>query len=218
MPSILHRILVMTDTPETGYRGAGHPTSSAIAAFVDRRLHGEEREALLAHFASCTECRREMTDVRAAVGMTARQARTGGMVIARWPVVVAGLAAVLLLAVRLPRTGPVRAADAPPITRTPASEPVVDPALLGVVAPLDEQPLAADRMLAWHAGGGDATYQVTVQDSTGAAVWSASLADTSVGIPDSARLVTGARYFWSVDVRRADGSTSRSGVHRFVAP
>lgn len=213
---ILHHISVMTDTRDTIADAAGHPTSSAIAAFVDRSVHGAERDALLAHFASCAECRREMTDVRAAVAKSgSRQYGAVGMR-ARWPVALAGIAALLLVAIVLPRTSRLPD-DGVPVTRTPDVEPLTDAATLAIVAPVEGDTLTADRTLSWHSGGTDATYLVTVQDSTGSAVWSASLADTNIVLPDSARLVTGARYFWSVDVRRADGSASRSGVHRFVA-
>ncbi len=212
-----HPCLLMTDTNASASDSAGHPASDAIAAFVDRCVNDAERDRLLAHFASCAACRREMADVREAVTTAGREQRAGGAVSRRWPVLMVGLAAVLLLAIGLPRRTPIRVVGPEPVTRTPIAEPVTDPASLAVVAPMEGQALGVDRSLRWHTGGVDATYEVTVQDSAGAPIWSASLTDTIVVVPDSARLVAGAGYFWSVDVRRADGSTSRSGVHRFVA-
>lgn len=217
MRLFLHPLLIMTEPRGSAPHADGHPTSEAIAAFVDRCVNGTERDLLLAHFASCAECRREMTDVRTAVNASSGRRGVGDTVITRWPVLMASVAAALLLAVGLPRLTPERAASPALVTRTPAAQSLTDPASLVVVSPVDGDTLPEARVLAWRAGGADATYEITVQDSTGALVWSATLADTTAVMPDSARLVGGARYFWSVDVRRADGGASRSGVHRFFA-
>lgn len=211
----------MTDAHGTAFHAGAHPDGSTIAAFVDRALTDHERSALLAHFASCSDCRREMTDVQAAVLATARPASTSRGRSWRWLVPLAA-AAVLILAVRPPRPSPVPAGDAPSRVRGadagPAADGAAEPGRLAVVEPADGDTLGGERLLAWRAGGADATYEVTVQDSSGASVWNAPLSDTTTAIPAGTPLRKGALYYWSVDVRRADGSTGRSIVHRFVAP
>jgi hypothetical protein len=89
---------------------------------------------------------------------------------------------------------------------------------IAIVAPAEKATLGqAEVKLTWHAAAGGATYTVTVQDSAGTEVWKrASLLDTSVTVPDSARLQPGQFYFWSVDARLADGTTANSGVRTFT--
>lgn len=211
----------MTDAHGTAFLAGGHPDSGTIAAFVDRTLTDHHRTALLAHFASCSDCRREMTDVQSAVLATARPASPSRARSWRWIVPLAAAAA-LVLAVRPPRPSPVPADDVASRVRGadpgPGADPALEPGHVAVVAPADGDTLGGERALAWRAAGADATYQVTVQDSAGTPVWSAPLSDTTAAIPPGTPLQRGALYYWSVDVRRADGSTGRSIVHRFIAP
>jgi hypothetical protein len=57
---------------------------------------------------------------------------------------------------------------------------------------------------------------VTVQDTSGAVIWSASLTDTTASIPPDVRLVGGRKYFWSVDARLGDGASTSTGVRIFT--
>ena len=188
-----------------------HLSSDHLAAFLDGRLTGSDRERAVRHFAGCGECREELTDLRTMLD-TAHGARSRP-----WIAAVAASAAILLVIV-LPRvvtdgTGVnsprVRAEQG---VRLPDGTPAI-----GVVSPTDRATVSPSGVeFVWHPAGAGAMYSVIVQDTAGNHVWSKSLADTSLTLPDSTRLAPGSRYYWSVDARLADGNTAKSGPHSFM--
>lgn len=194
-----------------GEISSDHVSSEHLAAFLDGRLTGSERERAVRHFAGCGECRQELTELREVL------AAPRGAISRRW-IVVGGAVAAIMAFVLVPRvvrddssgeSARIRAEDG---RRLPDGTPGI-----GVVTPDDKARVSPTGLtLAWRPAAGVAMYVVTILDSTGAQVWSHSSADTSVMIPISARLRPGSRYFWSVDARLADGTTAKTGARTFT--
>lgn len=193
--------------------GSEHLTTGQVAAILDERLHESDRTPALAHLAACADCRREVADLHRALRDHTRDRRS----IRPWLVAVSGVAAALIL-IALPagfdRVRP--RYDSPAATRVGGAAPTDRPPWLVIVAPTEGATVDATTTLAWRSGGPDASYLVTVQDTSGAVTWSSTLTDTTVALPASAGLVRGRRYFWSVDARLSDGASATTGVRAFV--
>lgn len=192
-----------------------HVSSLELAAFLDDRLKGEERARVAGHFADCPACRDELVAMRAALGR-----RTETRSARWWPLAAAAAAVLLFVAVpgvlRDSSSGP---ETPPPVTRPGPALPDEASARFAIVVPAEGATLSSSRAtLAWRSAGPSATYLLVIQDSTGSVVWTEELADTSARVPANANLRAGARYYWSVDARLADGSTMKTGVHSFVVP
>lgn len=187
-----------------------HLTSDRVAAFLDGGLDGAERASAVRHFAECAECRRELAELRGVLD-SAHRPRSRG-----WVAAAAGVAAILAFTL-LPRLS---SNDNPEAGLTRAVEnqrAIGGSSVIGFRSPGDSAIVAASGLeLVWETAGQGATYLVTVLDSLGSIAWSRTLTDTSVAVPDSARLTTGSRYFWSVDARLADGRTAKTGVRHFT--
>lgn len=189
---------------------SGHLASELFAAFLDGRLTGADRERAVRHFAQCAECRLELTELRGMLDARARKPR-------RWIASAVGIAAILAFAM-IPRVmsdggegaARVRAENSARLTDAAPS--------IAVVTPEDGATVQAARLrLSWRSAGTGAAYTVTVQDSSGTEVWArTSWSDTTVSLPDDVRLRSGSQYFWSVDARRADGNTAKTGVRTFT--
>ena len=191
----------------------GHLSSEQLAAYLDGRLTGSDRDRAVRHFAGCDECRSELTELRGMLAATRPHSR-------RWGGAVAAVAAAAIVAVlTIPRlmndgtgteSGRVRAADSP---RPPQAGSVIV-----TVAPADQALVPASGVrLSWRSAGNGATYTVIVQDSSSNEVWRrTALSDTSIAIPDSVRLGAGRLFFWSVDARLADGNSAKTGAHTFI--
>ena len=191
-----------------------HLSTDHLAAFLDGRLTGSERERAVLHFASCAECRGELTDLRSMLDTAGR----GGS--RPWIAAVAAVAAsaAILLVIVLPRVGTDGTGVNPPRVRAEQGVRLPDGSqAIGVVSPTDRATVTPSGVqFVWHPAGAGAMYSVIVQDTAGNQVWSKSLADTSLTLPDSARLAPGSKYFWSVDARLADGNTAKSGAYSFT--
>ena len=70
-----------------------HLTSGQVAAILDERLNGSDREPALAHLAECAECRHEMAEMHRALHDRTRERRGAKP----WLIVASGLAAALVL-------------------------------------------------------------------------------------------------------------------------
>jgi hypothetical protein len=206
----------MSDASTPVHDPSAHLNATQVAAFLDGGLRGTEREPVVSHLADCAECRRELVELRGALGaataVSSARRRRGAIAAA----IAAGLVFVLLppLVQRGTR-------EAPSVEATRVGDDPHGTAAVGAfaaLAPADgaELPRGA-RTLVWRAAAVDAMYMVTVQDSAGAVVWSGSMADTSASIPSTTSLMAGQRYFWSVDARLADGATAGTGVRTFTA-
>jgi hypothetical protein len=188
-----------------------HLTSERVAALLEGRLTGVNRERAVSHLAGCDECRQELTELRSVLD-TAHQMRSR-----RWMAAIAAVAAMLAFAI-LPRLTADRTSDGSAgVTRTEDARFPDGTQVIGVVGPSDRALVSPTRVeLTWHQTGAGARYLVSVLDTSGATVWTVSVSDTSVLVPDSARLMTGNRYFWSVDARLANGRTAKTGVFSFT--
>ena len=185
-----------------------HLPVATIAAYVDGVLDAEARAGADRHLAGCAICRSELAQVADLVVdlPTARRGRG-------WPIGAGSLAAagVIALLVALPTRAP----------RMPATERTTRPAAatLEIVAPASEGGDGAlrDGRIVWRAVEPQATYRVTVTDTTGATRWTTETSDTVAVLPSSARLEAGARYYLYVDALRADGWSLQSGPRAFTA-
>ena len=190
-----------------------HLTSGQVAAILDERLNGSDREPALAHLAECAECRHEMAEMHRALHDRTRERRGAKP----WLIVASGLAAALVLL--LVPAGLERARWLPVVaapTRAAGGVPVDVARPIGVVSPAEGAVVTGAATLTWRSAGSGASYIVTVQDTTGAVAWSSSFADTSISIPASAGLISGRQYFWSVDARLSDGASTTTGVRAFT--
>lgn len=174
--------------------GEGHIGEFEMATYLDRRLGAADRDRVEGHLAGCAECRQEMIQVQGLLGRSGRPRRLllgAGLLAA---------AAALILIVLPASVGPVRSGGAPSI--------------LTAYGPTGDVPLSSLRFV-WGAAPGVATYRLTVSGVDGVPLWSGSVADTVMALPDSVRLQADQRYVWFADALLGDGSTRSTGLHEF---
>ena len=199
--------LALVDGRMRDETSTGHLSTEHLAAFLDGRLTGADRERAVRHFAGCAACRSELTELRDLLpGSTSRSRR--------W-VAAAAVAAALVALVMIPQIGntpddsPARVRTESRLAEGSARE-VVSPAERASASPVGVE-------LTWRSIGVGAAYTVTVQDSSGSEVWKRTSApDTSVRIPANTDLRPGRLYFWSVDARLADGTSAKTGARTFT--
>ena len=182
-----------------GPMGSFHLENGRLAAYLDRRLSADERAQVEAHLADCADCRAEVV----ALGRLRRRlARPSPWVIG--PALAAAAVAAFLLLGR-PPAGP---GDAPVLRGGDEVGVTVVP-----VGPGPGAVVAADMLaFTWRATAPDASYHVTLTDSSGALIWSGVTSDSSTTLPGAVRLLAGTRYYWYVDVLLPDGRTGTSGA------
>ncbi len=165
-----------------------------MAAYLDRRLSATDRDRVEGHLAGCADCREELLQVRSLLRRAARPRRliVGASLLAA--------AATLVLIVRPTGIDPVRGGGAP--------------STLTAYGPTGDAALSSLRFV-WGAAPGAATYRLTVSGGDGVPVWSASVADTVMALPDSVTLQADRRYVWIADALLGDGSTRSTGLHEF---
>lgn len=200
-------------------RDTAHLSAERVASYLDDYLTPTERDAALAHFAVCADCRREMTEARrvlttssSAFSPSVRAPRASRRILV---VIPAAVAAVLAFAVVTPRLR--ERSEAIVVTRAPDRVPQSEAvARLATVSPAEDAAFVPGRdSFVWRAATGDAEYRLTVMDGTGGIVWSKSTADTSAMLPGDVRLTSGHEYYWSVDALLADGRSSTTRSHHF---
>ena len=186
-----------------------HLSVDQLAAHLERRLRGTEREAVVAHLVECDACRREYIATAEIVGAARRKWLVGSGI---------GLAAaaVLVFAVlprALPPTETTVARDVPAQRASAPDVPV--PIRLG--APADGERITGSNVrLSWHPDGNDALYRITVLTADGAVVWKAETRDTTVTLPTTTPVAAGATYYWIIDALHADGRVARSPASAFI--
>jgi len=174
--------------------GEGHMDEFELSAYVDHRLGAAERERVERHLVDCTECRQEVLEVG---GLLRRAARPG-----RWILFGTLLASAAALLVFL------RPVEKQPLRATPILP------QLTAYGPTGEAPLAGVRFV-WAGIPGVASYRLMLSSHDGTPIWSVSLADTMVTLPDSVRLQPERAYFWVADALLDDGSTRSTGLREF---
>jgi len=194
-----------------------HLTTGHVAALLDGRLNRTERSMAIAHLSLCVECRHELAELQRALTASSPHGRTRR----RWKVAASAVAAALVFAVLPAAMLSARRSPRVPTAETPATRAAgvsaVDAmASINAIAPADEAEIAVRPEFRWRSAGLGATYLVTVQDTSGAAIWSVTLTDTTAASPPSIPLDPGHRYFWSVDARLADGGSTGTGMRMFT--
>lgn len=178
-----------------------------MAAYLQGKLDGTGRSEAEAHLASCAACRHEAVAVGQLMAMRRRER------IMR-PALGVVAAAVLALAVALPRLRPSDDAGMGDAVRAPALEPA--PAIATITpAPDTVLPAGGAVRFAWHAAPGGSMYRVMLLGESGDLLWSTETGDTIAPLPDDVRLARAGSYFWYVDALSTDGATRTSGARRF---
>jgi hypothetical protein len=182
-----------------------HPSTEAIADFINGRLSPEVRSTVESHFAECRICRQQVVSARRLLD-TYQGRRPLRLMIP--------LAAVaLVLVVFAPRM----------MSRTPASDAMRGRrgsnteglSRLTIVAPRDGDSIVASRvMFVWRNQPGQPLFRLTLTDGV-RELWSVSTSDTSAQLPDSVRLAPARSYSWYIDALGADGRSLTSGTQRF---
>jgi hypothetical protein len=189
---------------------ATHIGPERLSAFLDNDLSPRAREEVVAHFAQCAECRREMTATRELLRQRSKR-RAWYLAPPLLVAVAASIALVVVPSVRRVNNEPrnsIRSSSGATATDVRQS--------IETIAPTNDALLPNDTTrFVWRSIVGGATYRLTIQDSTGTTIWSTSAEDTTAILPDTVRLTPG-EYFWSVAARLPDASSAKTGAHRFV--
>lgn len=163
------------------------PSPEAIDALVAKSGSEESRLATLDHVMACNACRQEFELLRAIQAAAAADAGARPRWRAPWLVAAAVVVAAGVITVtRLNRPNPVRGAGA-----------TADIALVGLVG----------HVLVWRSIPGAVRYDVETVDSSGATVFHAATADTSIALPSTPGGVN-----WWVRATLRDGSERHSAV------
>jgi anti-sigma factor RsiW len=190
---------------------SAHVGPERLAAYLDHELSPAARDDVLAHFAECATCRREMTALRQLI-QERRKRRSWSVAM---PLLAVVAATIVLLVV--PSARRVDNESRSSIRSGTGLTPTDQPPTISPISPADGATLEPrGAVFVWRSLGANATYRFTLQDSTGTTVWSAAAEDTSAALPDSVRLAPG-EYYWSVAARLADAHSAKTGVHRFLA-
>lgn len=182
----------------------GHIMIEQLGAYLERRLTDAERREVEAHLADCPDCRGEVLD--AARILRLRRTRR------YWyftPPAVAAAAGLIVLLGREPQD----TATTEPVVRAGESE------ILGVeaVTPVAGAGVAADSLrFVWQPLAEGARYRFVLATTAGTSVWSLSLADTHVTIPDSVAVTRGETYIWYVDALLLDGRSAKTQERRVL--
>jgi len=173
-----------------------------IAAYLDRRLSGVERERVESHLAGCAECREELVETHKLL----RRARRPRVLFIMGA---AAAAAALTLLV-----GP-GLLQRPTVTADSLLRHDDSPATLVAHGPLGEVRPGPLRFV-WASEPRATTYRLTVAQADGQPVWTRSGSDTAVALPDSVSLTPGGRYLWVADALLDDGGSRSTGLREFV--
>jgi hypothetical protein len=170
--------------------------ADTLGALAEGSLEPATRVAALGHVSSCTLCRQAVASVARALddGLITHEiafVAGHGRRFTPWLRIAVPLAAaaVLVLLLRAP-AGDSPAHRGPP--PTPATVPIPR-SPVGVVA-------AVEHMRWTHVDGAD-LYRLTVFDAASRVVFTTSLADTLLTLPDSVALAPHQTYLWKVDAR-----------------
>jgi hypothetical protein len=186
-----------------------HLSEREVAAFIDGTLEPVARATAELHLAGCTECRTEVRESTAlAQSLPAPQRRSRPA----WIAVGAAAAAVLLIAiVPLARDDGVRNV---PVER---GVPGDAPAAVQTLWPAEGATVPREKIEFIWRRNDDASYRVTLTDSVGGTIWSATTADTMIALPATIEVPSGVRMHWYVDALRLDGTAAAGGPIGFTA-
>jgi hypothetical protein len=165
-----------------------------VADFVEGRLTPESRAPVVAHLLTCARCRSVVKATSRLVAETAVAAQAPARPWRRWsvPLGLAAAAAIVLLLV--PRRGD----DGTPGLREPTVTSTIAPV---PIAPAPGASIPRVDRLVWSSVPGAERYRLRLYDREGSTLWTVEIADTSVGLPDSVRLLPRVPYFWRVEAQ-----------------
>jgi hypothetical protein len=189
-----------------------HLSVDQVAAHLERRLRGAERESVVAHLVECDECRREYIEAGAVAG----SARGNWIGLRAGASVGLVAAAAITFAIMSPSSFRTDAG----VIRGGSAERVAIPdaeTTIRLATPSDGERLTGNTVrLAWHPNGFETLYRVTVQTADGEVLWKSSTHDTTVTVPSTVRLTAGETFYWIVDALQADGQPAHSQANAFV--
>ena len=170
------------------FSDAVHLTDDDIAAYLDRRLAGDDQDRIEEHLAWCSECRVQLTTVSAILRRRPAARR-------RWVALgpAAAAAAAIILLVAIPDRAPVE-------TGSPAHR----DAPTAIAAPIPIGPegiVQVAEVFVWHRLERADRYRVTLFEISGGVLWRTETADTVAVLADTVGLSSGATYLWRVDAR-----------------
>lgn len=183
----------------------GHPEDQRLAAYLDRTLPPVERAEVEGHLSWCVDCRTVVRETARELAVRRRR---------RYAVAGIGtLAAAAVIAVLW--IGPaVDIEDSTPRTRMP---PTIDGAE-SLIRVLDVQERAslsdAPPSFTWSSVGSGIRYRFSLSRPDGTEVWSGSVVDTVVTLPEGVEIVPGQTYIWFVDALLPDGRSATTGLQR----
>ena len=186
-----------------------HPTTAAMATYIDDAATPAERRAMEAHLAECGVCREELIVVRGSL-----QTRSTRSTRLRW---LAGAAATAA-AIALLLVGPAGLnQDSSPVLRdggeTAATGGIT---VIEAITPRRDAVVdVADVRFVWRSAGEAAQYRFTLTSAGGDPVASVTTGDTVVAVPSGIELAPASEYFWWVDVLLKGGGTAETGLQRF---
>ncbi len=183
----------------------GHLTPEMIAAYLEREVSGQGRQAVQQHLLTCKECRVDLAEASefGAVGRRDRWLAVG---------VPAAAAAVLAVVLIGPATRDVT--DDTPVFRGEQAEGTVR---FDAVSPIGGTEVSRDSLVfRWRSEGAQAHYVMTLTDENGDIVWTTGTSDTTLGLPRDVGLVSGQQYFWYVDALLDGARSSTTGVQEFL--
>lgn len=185
--------------PALAMRPTEHLDAAEVVAYLEGRISPEVRERLERHLADCADC---VADVAAGATLGRRSGRRPLLVAA------GGLLAATVAGLVLGRTVLSGPADPVMEERTSGGQ-----ATLAVVAPQAGDTLDGGEAFIWRSDPEAITYRLTITDTAGAEIWSATTSDTALRAPHPP-LLPGHTYLWYVDVLGADGRTATTGLQR----
>lgn len=174
-----------------------HVTPEELAGFLDRRLAPATRTRLAEHLAECAACRSDL--VRA--GRVVRGSGLGRRL-------ALGATAALAVLVATVSVVTVRRLED---TRVRGGNGAVQ---LIAYAPIGQVESILPRFT-WGAASPGALYRLSLFDPKGATLWTTSIRDTSVTLPDASALTRDTTYTWIVDALQRDGSELSTGIRQF---
>lgn len=177
----------------------GHMTDLLIASYLDRRMSDADRERFESHLADCPECRQAVVDADSLIKRVRPTWRGNAMI---------GLIAATLVLVAVDLT--VQRTGEPTPTRAARA---LESGLIAY-GPTGDVTRSGLRFV-WSPLAGAISYKIAVVDATSRPVWSTTVSDTSIALPEKAPLRAGENYLWVVDALAADGTTHSTGLHEF---
>ena len=182
-----------------------HPSSEAIADFINGRLSPAVRSMVESHFAECRTCRQQVVSARRMLDTYRKRPPLRFAI----PAVAMALVLVVFVPRMISRT---RASDA---LRGRGESSIEGLPRFTIVAPPDGDSIVVGRpTFVWRNQPGRPLFRLTLTDGL-REVWSVSTADTSARLPDSVRLVPARGYSWYVDAIGADGRLLTTPTQRF---